>query len=74
MQCTFKNPAVAADGITYNRDAIQAWVAQYAISPVTRVPLAHKQLKIHYPVLQRVKSLELLLAGAAAGYDLYGLV
>ncbi len=38
-------PVVAADGESYERSAIEAWLAERgAISPATGVPLLHTQL------------------------------
>ena len=41
MQETMVDPAIAADGHTYERTAIQAWLKQHSISPVTGLPLLH---------------------------------
>ena len=38
------DPVVAADGHTYERAAIEAWLKSHQTSPMTREPLAHKNL------------------------------
>ena len=37
----FKDPVLAADGLTYERCAIYAWLSQNSNSPVTGQPLPH---------------------------------
>ncbi len=37
-------PVFAADGYTYERMAIEAWVAGHSTSPMTNLPLQHQQL------------------------------
>ncbi|PNH12734.1 U-box domain-containing protein 52 [Tetrabaena socialis] len=43
-QDVMDEPVVAADGYTYERLAIQEWVARSRTSPLTNMPLAHAQL------------------------------
>eukprot|EP01052_Picozoa_sp_SAG31_P022893 SAG31_NODE_1846_length_7103_cov_82.594946_7_plen_357_part_00 len=38
------DPVVAADGQTYERQAVEAWLADHETSPMTGEPLAHKVL------------------------------
>jgi hypothetical protein len=38
------DPVVAADGYTYERGAVEAWLAHHAESPVTREPLLDGRL------------------------------
>lgn len=38
------DPVVAADGHTYERAAIEAWLETHNTSPMTREPLAHKNV------------------------------
>ncbi|GER40643.1 U-box domain-containing protein [Striga asiatica] len=38
------NPYVAADGFTYEHDAIKVWVDTHSVSPVTKHKLPHKML------------------------------
>ncbi len=38
------HPVIAADGHTYEKAAIQAWLHQHSISPVTGEALEHKHL------------------------------
>ena len=39
-----RDPVLCADGSTYERAAIEAWLAAHSTSPVTNLPLPHKQL------------------------------
>ena len=39
-----RDPVLCADGSTYERVAIEAWLAAHSTSPVTNLPLPHKQL------------------------------
>jgi hypothetical protein len=39
-----RDPVVAADGFTYERAAIAAWLAQHGASPLTRRPLPSREL------------------------------
>jgi hypothetical protein len=38
------DPVIAADGHTYEKEAIQAWLHQHSSSPVTGKALEHKYL------------------------------
>ena len=38
------DPVIAADGHTYERAAIAAWLQQHHTSPVTGAPLPHPRL------------------------------
>lgn len=38
------NPHIAADGFTYEREAIVAWLDRHDVSPVTKQRLQHKML------------------------------
>jgi hypothetical protein len=40
----FRYPVVAADGVTYERDAIEEWLTTHDTSPMTNDPLEHKLL------------------------------
>lgn len=40
----FIDPVLAADGETYEREAIEAWLETHDVSPATQEALAHKQL------------------------------
>ncbi|EFN52631.1 hypothetical protein CHLNCDRAFT_138721 [Chlorella variabilis] len=61
-----RDPVLAADSHTYERDAIEAWIArqqaagQQATSPLTNLPLAHTELAPN----RVVRSLTATLAGA----------
>ena len=39
-----KDPVIAADGHSYEREAMQKWLTQHATSPVTGLKLAHSRL------------------------------
>ena len=41
----FENPVIAADGQTYERDAIVQWIARVGTSPITREPLDSNTLR-----------------------------
>ena len=44
VQATMVDPAIAADGHTYERSAIQDWLAHSRTSPVTGQRLSHTRL------------------------------
>ena len=45
LQSTFQDPVIAADGFTYEREAITNWLATFShCSPVTGLPLPHMLL------------------------------
>ena len=44
VQGVMTHPVIAADGHTYEREAIQAWLHQHSTSPVTGKALEHKHL------------------------------
>ena len=39
-----RDPVIAADGHTYERQALQQWLLSHNTSPVTNQPLAYKRL------------------------------
>lgn len=39
-----RDPVIAADGHSYERTALEAWLAQHSISPVTGRPLPHTRI------------------------------
>ena len=39
-----KQPVIAADGYSYERAALEAWLLQNSTSPVTGQPLPHKRI------------------------------
>lgn len=43
-QDIMQDPVVAADGHTYERVALEAWLINHNTSPMTNQPLPHKQL------------------------------
>lgn len=44
LQEVMDNPYIAADGFTYEHEAIKAWLDRHNISPVTKQRLQHKML------------------------------
>ncbi|KAL3625320.1 hypothetical protein CASFOL_030774 [Castilleja foliolosa] len=44
LQEIMDNPYIAADGFTYEHDAIKAWLDRHDVSPVTKQKLQHKML------------------------------
>jgi len=65
LQCpltltTMKDPVLATDGYTYEKDAITAWIESNGISPKTRAPMSVKSLMPNRAVAD-------LLAQHAAG-------
>jgi hypothetical protein len=54
-----RNPVTAADGVTYERAAIEDWFQRSASSPVTNEPLLHKHLQPHMGVRGAVMRLGL---------------
>ncbi|GFQ01027.1 U-box domain-containing protein 35 [Phtheirospermum japonicum] len=48
------DPCVAADGYTYDRQAIEAWLREKNTSPVTDLPLPHKYLTPNYTLLSAI--------------------
>ena len=44
LQVVMVEPVIAADGHTYERAAIKAWLLDHITSPVTREDLAHMRL------------------------------
>lgn len=48
------DPCVAADGYTYDRKAIEAWLQEKDTSPFTELPLPHKHLIPNYALLSAI--------------------
>jgi hypothetical protein len=44
MQAVLVDPVIAADGHTYERSAMEQWIAAHNTSPVTEQPLTHTRL------------------------------
>ena len=44
LQVLMVDPVIAADGHTYERSAVQAWLQHNDTSPVTKAPLRHTRL------------------------------
>jgi hypothetical protein len=61
MRCSitmkyFKKPVIAADGYTYEEDAIKEWFRTNDRSPMTNLTLANKVLTPNYNMMSLVKS------------------
>ncbi|KAL1559301.1 non-specific serine/threonine protein kinase [Salvia divinorum] len=48
------DPCVAADGYTYERKAIEAWLMEKDTSPITELPLPHKHLIRSFALLSAI--------------------
>lgn len=48
------DPNVAADGYTYERKAIEGWFKENDTSPMTNLPLPHKNLLPNYTLLSAI--------------------
>ena len=44
MQEMMVDPVIAADGHTYERTALEAWLQQNCVSPVDKQPFKHKHI------------------------------
>ncbi|GER36020.1 U-box domain-containing protein kinase family protein [Striga asiatica] len=55
LQEIMDNPYVAADGFTYEHDAIKAWVDRHSVSPVTKQKLPHKMLTPNHTLLSAIQ-------------------
>ena len=54
LQDVMDDPCVAADGYTYDRRAIKQWLEENDTSPMTNMPLPHKNLIPNYTLLSAV--------------------
>lgn len=52
------DPVMAADGFTYERTAIEGWLQQKTISPMTNEPLEHASLMPNRAVKSAVQRLK----------------
>ena len=55
------DPVTAADGLTYERNALQGWIDKHAadqvvLSPATGAPLAHRELVSNAEILEKLAS------------------
>lgn len=48
------DPCVAADGYSYDRRAIEAWLEENGKSPTTNFPLPHNNLIPNYTLLSAI--------------------
>ncbi|PSC68092.1 Alkaline alginate lyas 1-4 polyglucuronic acid lysase polysaccharide lyase family 14 vAL-1 [Micractinium conductrix] len=56
-QVAFSDPVVAADGHTYERYAIEAWLASSGTSPMTGAPLADARLLPNHTLVAAMRSI-----------------
>lgn len=54
LQDVMNDPCVAADGYTYDRQAIEKWIQENDNSPITMLPLPHKNLIPNYNLLSAI--------------------
>ena len=50
-----EDPVFAADGYTYEREGIQAWITNHNTSPMTNLPLSHTLLTPNLGLRSAVK-------------------
>lgn len=50
-----KHPVIAADGHSYERLAIEMWLASHNTSPLTNLPLAHKLIVDNHALKQAIE-------------------
>jgi U-box domain len=50
----FRDPVRLADGITYERQAIVAWLRKHNTSPITRVILTDKNIRMDWNMRYQV--------------------
>jgi hypothetical protein len=67
----FTDPVIAADGHSYERQAIEEWLAHHATSPLTNLKLPHKHLVPNRAIKSAVQSI--LAAGGGGGAEGDGL-
>ena len=56
-----EDPVIAADGLTYEREALQGWIDKHAaqavcLSPATGAPLAHRELTPNHDILAKISA------------------
>ncbi len=56
-QEVMQDPVIASDGTTYERKAIEDWLANHDTSPLTGKPLANKELTPNYALKNCIKDL-----------------
>ena len=67
-----KEPVVAADGHTYERSAIETWLAENATSPITREPISSNMLIPNFSIKSQIAALapsQLDGTNASEGYQ-----
>ena len=60
LQAVMKDPVVASDGVTYEREDIQGWMNTSDISPETNQPFASRDLTPNRLVLQLIHQFNLV--------------
>lgn len=56
------DPHVAADGFTYERRAIEAWLERYDVSPVTKQRMTHFNLTPNMTLITAIQEWKSRLA------------
>jgi hypothetical protein len=64
----FTDPVIAADGHSYERSAIEEWLAHHATSPLTNLKLPHKHLVPNRAIKSAVESI-LAAGGGEVGLE-----
>ncbi|KAJ4877453.1 U-box domain-containing protein 52 [Raphanus sativus] len=54
LKGVMNQPCVAADGYTYDREAIEEWLIEKDVSPVTKLPLPNKNLLANYTLYSAI--------------------
>ncbi|ESQ31779.1 hypothetical protein EUTSA_v10005349mg [Eutrema salsugineum] len=54
LKGVMNEPCVAADGYTYDREAIEDWLREKDVSPVTNLPLPNKNLLANYTLYSAI--------------------
>jgi hypothetical protein len=55
VQDVMEEPVFAADGYSYEREAISGWIESHSTSPMTNLPLAHTNLTPNLTLRSAIK-------------------
>merc|ERR1712003_15117 len=64
MHERMNEPVLAADGHTYERQAIEKWLQMHNTSPMTGAPLAHRYLTENFALRHIIASYDAVLSNA----------
>jgi hypothetical protein len=67
LQDVMDDPVFAADGYTYEREAIAGWIAHHSTSPMTNLPLAHSGLTANLGLRSAIREWQDKQQGARRG-------